>query len=87
MGRFFLYNKNNTKRSNYVNNNHFNIYHYITDNTYYCLSTLASNNSCWTARYYKESVFGTMNVEQSALEVLPIYEFNEDLYTKLPQRG
>lgn len=66
--------------------NHFNIYQYIGYNSYYCSSTLEFNNNCWTGRYYDGSFFGTRNVA-SVLEVLPIYEFNEDLYTKLPQRG
>ena len=34
MGRFFLYNKNNTKRSNYANNNHFNIYLWLIKQKY-----------------------------------------------------
>ena len=71
--------------NNYINN-HFNINQYIATNTYYCSSTLESNHTCWTGQYYKGVVFGTRDVS-SVLEVLPIYEFNEDLYTKLPQRG
>lgn len=71
--------------NNYINN-HFNIREYITSNTYFCSSTLESGNSCWAGRNYSESGFMTRAVA-SSLDVLPIYEFNEDLYTKLPQRG
>lgn len=70
--------------NNYISN-HFNIRGYIANNFYYCSSTLGSNDYCWTGRYYKDSFFETRNVA-SDLHVLPIYEFNEDLYTKLPQR-
>ena len=65
--------------------NHFNVNQYISYESYYCSSTLESNQNCWTRRY-NGSFFGTRHVS-SALEVLPIYEFNENLYTKLPQRG
>ena len=71
--------------NNYINN-HFNIREYITSNTYFCSSTLESGNSCWAGRNYSGSSFMTRAVA-SSLDVLPIYEFNEDLYTKLPQRG
>lgn len=68
-------------------NNHFNIVQYIGYNSYYCSSTLASNNYCWTGRCYEKIHFESRDVSQQNLEVLPIYEFNEDLYTKLLQRG
>lgn len=71
--------------NNYINN-HFNIREYITSNAYFCSSTLESGNTCWAGRYYSGSSFMTRAVA-SSLDVLPIYEFNEDLYTKLPQRG
>lgn len=72
--------------NNYIKN-HFNINQYIGHNVYYCSSTLASNDHCWTGRYYKDITFETRLVSNQGLEVLPIYEFNEGLYTKLPQRG
>lgn len=68
-------------------NNHFNVSRYMTNNVYYCSSTLESKDYCWTGRYYKGVAFGIRVVSNQGLEVLPIYEFNENLYTKLPQRG